>query len=277
MSNEATEQKEKEKEKKEDFAFVVTVKCTNAFQQTLLRECVRHIRALYATRVIYVLNDNSTVPLCLWLSDENIFIYPALVQGAGEVNAYLFALDPRCAHDTLVFIHDSVFIKRRLPISVLTKAAAAAAAATPLFVPFWYSQKFLWREIFIPANKTILTSMYLYFYEKNKTTRLFEILNGVPRTFAVTFGAMGVFNRAFVQFMRTHSNLWLTAHLFKSRPNRCLFERIISVFAMWLHNGHTTVHVDSLCGDIFQHPRAFENTNMNITSHSLLVKVWQGR
>jgi hypothetical protein len=267
--------KEVEKKVEADFAFVVTVKSTNVFQQNLLSECVRHIRALYATRVIYLLNDNSTVPL-LYEKDENIFIYPALVQGAGEVNAYLFALDPRCAHDMLVFIHDSVFIKRHLPIP-------AVATTTPMFVPFWYSHKFVWTGIFTPQNSAILKSLCLYNNNNNiinNNRNLLGVLNGVKTQsalFAVTFGAMGLFNRAFVQFMRTKSNMWETAHLFKSRPNRCLFERIISVFHMWLHNGQTIIHVNSVCGDIFQHPKAFRNTNMNVTSHSSLIKVWQGR
>lgn len=104
-----------------------------------------------------------------------------------------------------------------------------------------------------------------------------EIKGEPASTFTVTFGAMGLFNRAFAQFMRENSNLWETAHLFKSRPNRCLFERVISVYHMLLHHGQKVIHVNSLCGNIYYHPKAFKNTDMNIKTRSLLVKVWQGR
>lgn len=263
------------------FAFIITAKTCNAFQQHLLQECVRHIRAQYPTHTIYILNDNSPWPLQLALAeDPHMHIYPALAKGAGELNAYLFSVDERCLHRRVVFIHDSVFLKGPLP-SFYDSTESTTLDTFPFFQSFWQATKHAWTDIFTLENKIILENMVFYFDspwcpKKTLLQVLREFQHGL-KDFAVTFGAMGMFNTAFVHFVQSRTNLFAIAHLFKTRSHRCLFERIVSCLLYM----QKPPQVHSLCGDIFQHPAAFKNTCINLppphNKPTTFVKVWQGR
>jgi hypothetical protein len=263
------------------FAFIITAKTCNAFQQHLLQECVKHIRAQYPTHTIYILDDNSPLPPKPQLAlteDPHLHIYPALSSGAGELNAYLFSVDARCLHTRVVFIHDSVFLKSLLP-SFYDKGSAALDTH-PFFQSFWQATRHVWTDIFTAENKIIFDNMVFYFDSPWCPTKtLLQVLREFQhalKDFAVTFGAMGMFNTAFVRFVQSRTNLFAIAHLFTTRSHRCLFERIISCL-LYMQKPPL---VQSLCGDIFKHPAAFKNTSINLSPNSkptTFVKVWQGR
>jgi hypothetical protein len=268
----------------ETFAFIITAKTCNAFQQHLLKECIRHIRVCYPTHTIYILDDNSLVSVrentFAGHQDPNLHIYPALASCAGELNAYLFCVDERCGHTRVVFIHDSVFLKALLPFCYDNNVVSLDVH--PIFQPFWKATQHVWRDIFIPPNNVILNNMVFFFDSPScPTKRLFRVLKEFQqghKGFAVTFGAMGMFNTSFVRFIQARTNLFAIAHLFTLRSHRCLFERIISCL---MYMQQQQIRNDNfLCGDIFDHPAAFSNTNIN-PPHSpprpIFIKVWQGR
>lgn len=262
------------------FAFIITAKTCNAFQQHLLKECVRHIRVWYPTHIIYILDDNSPVSVrentFAGHQDPHLHIYPALVRGAGELNAYLFCVDERCVHTRVVFIHDSVFLKAPLP-SFYNSMNISFDTTHSLFQSFWKATRHVWTDIFVIQNSVILNNMVFYFDSPTCPTKtLYQVLREFQQRhkgFAVTFGAMGMFNTSFVRFIQSHTNLFDITHLFTTRSHRCLFERIITclIYMQQQHN--------SLCGDIFDHPNAFTNTNINppLSPPPIFIKVWQGR
>ncbi len=250
-----------------DFAFIITSKISNNTHTNLLIECVRHIRIIYPEHVIYLINDNSNTKLFPneELLDYNVDIIDSIVKNGGEINPFLFILDSRCKHDKLLYIHDSVMIKKRLDNIFSSKAD---------FIPIWYSNKYLWNDIFIPTNMDILNNMI---FHKPNYINLNNLLYSFRRSnnFVVTFGAMGLFSKKFVEFIRDNTNFFSIVEKFKCRHNRCLFERILTCVYMIMNK---QVYNNYICGDINNHPMAFKNTDIYISNYdNYFVKVWQGR
>jgi hypothetical protein len=252
---------------REEFAFIITSKVTTITNCNLLLECIRHIRILYPDNVIYLINDNSNTKLFPYeeLLDYNVELIDSIVKNGGEINPYLFILDPRCKYDRLFYIHDSVIIKKELNEILSSRND---------FIPIWYSDKYLWNDIFIPSNMDILNNMI--FYGNNNIT-LHNLLRICKNTnnFLVTFGAMALFNKTFVEYMRDNTNFFSIVEQFKNRNNRCLFERILTCVYITMNKQICTNYI---CGDINNHPLAFKNTDIYINNYdNYFVKVWQGR
>jgi hypothetical protein len=251
-----------------NFAFIVTTKVTNTTHKYILIECIRHIRIIYPEHVIYVINDNSNkdvFPLDE-LVDYNIELVDSLVTNGGEINPYLFILDDRCKNERLIYIHDSVFIKKPIENHILDKNN---------FIPIWYSSKYIWYDIFIPQNMDILNSMIFYGMREIKLIDLLYSLKKSKNKFLVTFGAMGLFNKKFVEFIRDNTNFFSIVDKFKNRNNRCLFERILSCIYILMYK---EIYNKSICGDINYHPLSFKNTDIYINNYNnYFIKVWQGR
>jgi hypothetical protein len=251
-----------------EFAFIVTTKVNNTTHVNLLLECVRHIRIIYPEHTIYLINDNSNLDIfppeeLLYYSVE---IIDSLVKNGGEINPYLFILDDRCKYDKLMYIHDSVFIKK--PIDHLITDAKD-------FIHIWYSDKYIWYDIFIPQNMDILNNMIFYGQTDMKLIDLLCSIKTSKNNFLVTFGAMGFFNKRFVEFIRDNTNFFSIVDKFKNRNNRCLFERIISCIYIMMYK---QICNKSICGDINYHPLSFKNTDIYINNYdNYFVKVWQGR
>ena len=253
-----------------DFAFVITTKITNTTQQYLLSDSISHIRLFYPTEKIYIINDNSTIPLPD-LQLDNIELICSIVNGSGEINPYVFALTPLCKHETLIYIHDTVFIKNYINTFIEKNNTC--------FLPIWRSNKYLWDDMFSPINKQILTSMLFYYNDLKRYITLGEFLLYLKKNkqydFSVTFGGMSIFNKSFCEFIQKYTNLFSILHLFTTRLNRCLFERILTCIFIWMHKSMYSLTV---CGDINNHPNTFLNTQPNITGYNnYFLKVWQGR
>ena len=93
------------------FAFIITSKITNNVQNYLLMESIRHIRQFYPQHTIYLIDDQSMYPLKdnHEITSSNVYVIDSIAKSGGEINPYLFALDPRCKHETLVYLHDSAY------------------------------------------------------------------------------------------------------------------------------------------------------------------------
>jgi hypothetical protein len=250
-----------------NLAFVVTTSTRNQTHLNYLSNCIRHIRANYPNMYIYVINDNSRVDISV-INGVNIQIIPSLSSGGGEINPYLFILDPRCRHDKLIFIHDSVFIKSR--IDQFTNR-------TNEIDFIWYALTHIESEMFNVENNEILDKFYIYCCNGKISIRNFiQLLKTHNKFFYVKFGSMSVFTKTFMEKVDLVTNFREVAHLFKNRMNRCLFERILSIVYLYIYGGDYNFNM-SLCGDIFKHPKPFANRDINIRVPSPMVKVWQGR
>jgi hypothetical protein len=202
------------------------------------------------------------------VNGHNVEIIPALSSRGGEINPYLFILDPRCKHDKLVFIHDSVFIKRKIDIFINRKTEIDF---------FWYALSAIENDTFNVENNKILDSLYIYCSNGKISMRNFiKILKSQNKFYYVKFGSMAVFTKRFMEKVDLVTNFRQVAHLFNMRVNRCFFERLLSILYVYIYGQDYNFKL-ALCGDIFKHSRAFSNTNCNLQTILPLVKVWQGR
>jgi len=248
-------------------AFIVTTSVRNELQLNYLRECIKHIRNIYSSIYIYVINDCSHLSIDS-INGVNIEIIDSLVKGGGEVNPYLFALDERCKHDKLIYIHDTVFIKRNIDVCINSVAEID-------FI--WYSKRALNNDIFKPENKEILNNFYFYFSNtKISMHQLISIIKMFNIPYTVKFGSMSIFTKEFMRKVDLVTNFRQISHMFNNRTHRCFFERILSFIYIFIYGGDYNIFY-SVCGNIFSHPLDFRNTNINIPTRMAMVKVWQGR
>jgi hypothetical protein len=267
-------------ETNEKTAFIVTTCLKTPAHLHYLTECLAHIRRLYPHRHIYVIEDNSAPEMLILLqqqqqlqrtNDPNLEIVPSRVKGGGEINPYLFLLeDERCTHDKLIYIHDTVFLKRNID-------AFVQQAAEINFM--WYCDSALYQDTFVAENRDILQQLYFYLGDTKMCIETFIRLIGPHERFTVKFGAMAVFTRAFMQKVNMVTNFRQVTHLFHKRVHRCFFERVLAYLVVFIY-GHDVPMKDTLCGSILKHPRPNGNTAIHLPSSSssfYMVKVWQGR
>jgi hypothetical protein len=250
-------------------AFVVTTCVRTPVHLGYLAECLLHIRRIYPHVHIYVINDNSQLDITETVATMRVQVVPSLVRGGGEINPYLFMLDPRCVHDKLVYIHDTVFLKGNIDTFL---------DRTNDIDFLWYCDSAQYADTFVPENAAILNQLFFYCSNTKVSIGTFIQLikaNQVP--FTVKFGAMAVFTRQFMDKVDVATNFKSVAHLFCKRIHRCFFERILGYLVLFIH-GHDTSPRDTLCGHILHHPRANHNTAVYFPFYRQpLVKVWQGR
>jgi hypothetical protein len=254
---------------KEHFAFVVTTHLRTSEQQNYLIENIRHIRKFYPKSHIYILDDCSPLPIpdAIKLTN-NISIHPTIAPKAGELNPYLFILSPECKYEKLIYIHDSAFLKQNINHYIHTTEEV-------LFL--WYSRYCFLNDVFKPENKEIYSKLEFYLgSSKIDFTSFFHILCKFVPNLSVKFGCMSIFTRAFSEKIKIVSNLFELAHLFKSRTNRCFFERILTLLYIAIY-GREFPFEKFVCGDINMHPLSFYNKSPHTLTSSPFTKVWQGR
>jgi hypothetical protein len=248
-------------------AFVVSACSRNSIHLNYLKECIKHIRIIYPSIYIYVINDNSTQDVSV-IDGPNIEIIPALSPRGGELNPYLFMLDPRCKHDKLIYIHDSVFIKANIDNFINRRNDID-------FI--WYSLTAINNDTFHTENIDILNNLYIYCGNgKISINNFIKILKSQNKFYYVKFGSMSLFTKRFMEKVDLVTNIREVAHLFNKRVHRCFLERLLSVLYVYIYGNDYNFRI-SLCGDIFKHPGAFNNTDINVRTQLPLVKIWQGR
>ena len=257
-------------------AFVVTTYCARRDHLKCLYLCIRSIRKHYPRVFTYVLDDGSLYditqllpPVQKGVREGTLKVCPAPSPKSGELNPYLFIGSEECRHRRLIYIHDSVVVRPGLGRALrMTKGDD--------IVVLWVAKECVWDDVWNKHNDTILDQLRV----RGRTAR--EILHqqyqeekGRPKDFHVTFGAMSVFTRSFMERVNRISNFQQVAHLFTTRTHRCLFERLLTLFMVETGVFHSTKNI---CGDIFDHPDAFSNTDPHAhAANSVAVKMWQGR
>lgn len=248
-------------------AFVITTCVNSETHLNYLNECVKHVRTVYPNMYIYIINDNSTLSINK-INGPNIEIIPSLSLRGGEINPYLFILDPRCKHDKLVYIHDSVFIKKKIDHFIERRNEINF---------LWYALTAIDNDTFHKDNVEILNNLYIYCSNgKISIGNFIKILKAQNKFYYVKFGSMSVFTKRFMEKVDLVTNFRQVANLFNKRVHRCFFERLMSILYVYIYGEDYNFKL-SLCGNIFNFPGAFSNTNLNVKTNLPLVKVWQGR
>lgn len=252
-----------------NWAFIVTTCVKNEAHLYYLKECIRHIRAIYPKIHIYVINDNSSLDIQV-IKDDEVEIIEALAPMAGELNPYLFGMDPRCKHDKLVYIHDTVFIKKNIDHYVARKTE----------IDFlWFDITAIHNDTIRPENAEILNNLYFYFSNaKISVYRYLTMIKEMKIPFSVKFGSMSIFTKNFCNKLNLVTNIKDAAQHFNLRVHRCFLERLLSIFHLFIY-GYDYPLQHHVCGDILRHPNSFNNVNVHaaIDHKQSFVKVWQGR
>jgi hypothetical protein len=253
--------------KYDSWAFIITTCVRNKVHLEYLKQCIRHIRYFYPKIHIYLINDSSTIPIDI-TSSETLEIIQPIVPAAGELNPYLFAMTPECKHEKLVYIHDTVFLKKKIDTYL---------QRTREIDFLWYDVSAIHHDTIRIENTNILNN--LFFYVSNTKISAYNLMRYMKNQkigFTVKFGCMSVFTKRFAQKLDLVTNIREVAVHFKNRVNRSFFERLLSIFHYFIYRYDHPIG-ESLCGNIMNHPHAFGNTNVNIPSNGSFVKVWQGR
>ena len=265
------------------FAFIITTCVRENVHLNYLKESIQSIRNFYPETLIYIINDNSNKEYNI--NEElnkfsHIEIISSIANKGGEINPYLFILDSRCKHDKLIYIHDTVFLKSNIDDYINTKNEI-------LF--FWYSIFCKFNDTINKIdNKDIYDNLYLYFGNSKIKISDYLLIIKDYFSFDVKFGSMSIFTKRFMEKVNLVTNFLECSHYFTKRIHRCFFERILSIFYIFIYNQDYPLS-KFICGDINQHPDPFTNTNSNLQifikkkktitkiTYGPLVKVWQGR
>lgn len=251
------------------WAFIVTTCVRNETHLNYLKECIKHIRALYPNTHIYVINDNSTLDINV-ITDDDLEIIDAIAPMAGELNPYLFGLDERCKHDKLVYIHDTVFIKKKIDFYIVRNTE----------IDFlWYDITAINNDTIRPENTEILNNLNLYVGNgKISVFRYLTMIKNMRIPFSVKFGSMSIFTKSFCEKLDLVTNIKEVSKFFNQRVHRCFLERLLSLFHIFIYGNDYPLR-NHLCGNIQKHLNSFKNLNINgiLDRRQPFVKVWQGR
>lgn len=254
------------------FAFIITASIQNEKQLTYLIKSIRDIKKIYPNVFIYIINDNSengfSEILNLIFNKEDTKVIDSIKNKGGEINPYLFILSPECSYDKLIYLHDSSFLKENIDQYILS---------TKDITFFYNSDKNILNDVIDPENKLILDLLkFKYLDAELSLTDIFNelvFLQSKKYLFDIKFGGMSIFTKTFVQKVSKISNFFDIVDLFKTRKNRSLFERILTIFYDILYD-EPPVYI---CGDITQHLDFGKNLNQELKTGKALTKVWQGR
>jgi hypothetical protein len=247
-----------------DFCLIVTTYCSENRHLDSLRYCLAAIAKHYPTTRTYVLDDHSPLDVTQAVPSSDLMtVHLTKYKQAGELNPYLFVLDLEPSHPRYVFLHDSVTLKPGIVESINQNQEIAL---------LWFTKRYLFIDVFSPPNEEILARLTV---DKTPARQLLrQHQRSLNPNFVVAFGGMSVFTKSFAEKLVQHTNIQEVAPLFTSRPNRCFFERFLTLAILAIY-GDAPIPV--LFGDIFQHPKPFYNQDPHTDYQHPAVKTWAGR
>lgn len=209
--------------------------------------CYNCIRKFYPENKILIIDDNSNYQ---YITDYKLYktrIIKSEYPGRGELLPYYYYLNNK-DFDSAVIIHDSVFINKKIDLSVNKYKILWS------FEHNWDNEK---NELKIinKFNDLELTKFY-----KNK-----NLWKGC-------FGGMSIINHDYLIFINKKYNFSNLLDCIKTRSNRMDFERVIACLLQ--------KHIvnKSLLGNIHKYCKwgiTFDQKNKN--KHLPFIKVWTGR
>ena len=165
-----------------------------------------------------------------------------------------------------LYLHDSVFLRNRLP----------ALRKTCGFMPMWWAHKrYASTEMKTPEIQQVASKFQIGDDDGRKLIK--TIYNNEQH---VIFGGMGIFTSEFASWLSRNTNFRTSLFSCNTRLRRCLFERLLSAA---FYKFHATYLVDdmikvSVCGNVHVHTGAFTNQSFSIEAgNPYAVKIWQGR
>lgn len=231
-----------------------------------------HIRALYPTEPIVIVDDNSksefsqhptNVSREAQLVEARVESYPEY-PGRGELLPY-YAFYKRHPFDKAVILHDSTFLKKRLPVEDVKDVR---------FV--WHFDDHQWDN---PGNeKRIIGTL-----NPNVVFKV-QRLHGDKKKWMGCFGVQSVMTYSALKQVQERYGLFNALSAIHTRPMRMALERIFSVLCTL--EFPTLSQSPSLLGCIHRvHPRAFgygyadfiRDRDAGTEPDIPVIKIWSGR
>jgi len=223
------------------------------------------IRRYYTNKII-IIDDNSTINTVNGKLYETEIIQSKL-PGAGEILPYYYFLENKWA-DTMIFLHDSMFIQRPFKDYELNHAV-----------------RFHWYFTSNGFDDQRKITNFLSLLQNNK--EVIEFYQDSSNIWKGCSGGASIIDYATLLALENKYNLFsILSMSIKSRKDRESFERILGIVLFYegLLNNDSNL---SNFGDILQYPGAFESENntyetaLHIAKQrgydSAILKVWRGR
>lgn len=218
------------------------------------------IRQFYTNKIV-IIDDNSSINTVNGKL-VNTEIITSEWNGAGEILPYYYFLKHRWA-DTMIFLHDSMFMSRPFSDSELDGAV-----------------KFHWSF----SNKDMGGKFPMYLSLLNNSDVLVEYAKGLQ--WKGCFGGAAMIDLEIVDRLEeTYALFSKLVSAIRTRKERELFERILGITLYY--EGLVEDATCSNFGEITRYPGAFESdqNNFETAAHRLsqarydtaIIKVWRGR
>jgi len=256
-----------------NFGFIICrhVRCekTNKYWN----QCVKLIRTLYPFKQIIIIDDNSNQEFVKADFDyNNITIIQSEYPGRGEILPFIYLLKYKWFKNAC-FIHDSVFIHKRVPFETFN---------VPV-LPIWhhtYDKENLDNLIRLASalnNNSILIEKL-----RGSTINILGLKDPDKFNFNLVFGCQTYINLSFLELIQNKYNITNLVNVVHNRTDRCGMERIFGLlFTLEYPNLNK---INSLFGNIIRKNHSFnyhyEDYENDLKEKKIIypfVKVWSGR
>lgn len=258
------------------FGFIVLRHVNSDKTNKYWNQCVKLLRTNYPNKRIIIIDDHSNYAFVK--PDFNYkkvrVIQSKYSPGKGELLPYIYYLDNPQWFENAVFIHDSVFIHKRIP-----------------FERFHFPVIPLWHFNYDQENLPNLIRISSYLKNNNmlKSKLIGDQSNvnvlGMSKNYSFygIFGVQTFINHSFLQNMQSKYNIKNLLNAVHNRTDRCGLERIMGV--IFATEYKPMILYRSILGNILvkQVPRFgynydnYENDLKNKRVHGPIIKVWTGR
>lgn len=255
-----------------NYGFIVTRHVNSETTNKYWNRCVRLIRYFYPLRQIVIIDDNSNQEFIKSNFDfKNITVIQSEFPKRGELLPYYYYLKYKWFPNAII-IHDSLFIHKRISFEHFS---------IPV-LPLWHhsydkeNQSNILRIVSGLRNNALLVQKII---SREETIIKLGIQND---KFNLCFGGQCYIKLNFLEQIENKYNISNLIHFIHNRTDRCSLERILGV--LFYQEYPKLLKINSLFGDIFKSPRAFnytydeyDNDLKNKKVINKFVKVWTGR
>lgn len=255
--------------------FTITRCIQSKDQEGMWIECCRRIKEHHPYAQIVVLDDHSTIE-CTTIPNVITASVPSRLKGRGELLPlwWLLTSDNATSTETMVFVHDSMFLCAPIPSDVLATRDVTFLWSFGGLDPTWKLD-----QNHLSLHHALLATLPL--------SETLQTIQDQP-AWKGCFGGMCVIRREFAKRLQERHNLLSLSTHISTRPARCVYERL---FALACHETANVSTVSDVYGDIHAHHKSFrytfadfqrDSTNGILPKHIVTMpakalKVWSGR
>lgn len=245
--------------------FVILRHVNSELTDKYWKESYNCVREFYPDNKIIIIDDNSNYEFVTEMELKNTEIIQSEYHGRGELLPYIYFLRYRW-FEKMVFIHDSVFIKRYIDFDNIV------------------DYKFLWH--FNKGQYDNNDKIISIIEKLDNSRKLIKFHNKKLFWQNGCFGVMMVIKYDFLELLNNKYNLELLIKYIKTRDDRCCLERIMALLCQCEKEKY--LEDLSFFGYIFEyyhlvtyckiHPSYdYYINNSNDYKLKSIVKVWSGR